>query len=54
MKNNPEHYKLMTNDMTEDEFAVFEEREKVRVDAAHYTKKLMQRLLKQKAEEERE
>lgn len=37
---------MMTNDMTEEEFAVFEEREKVRNDAAHYTKKLMQGLLK--------
>lgn len=44
----------MTNDMTEDDFAVFEEREKVRNDAAHYTKKLMQRLLKEREAEEKE
>ena len=45
---------MMTNDMTEEEFAVFEEREKVRNDAAHYTRKLMQGLLKQREEEEKE
>ena len=45
MKNNPEHYQLMTNDMTEEQYAVFEKREIDRADALHHTRMLMEKLI---------
>ena len=60
MKNNREHYALMTNDMSEEQYEVFEEREKARIDQLHENKKLMQMLVERrleqyrKAKEERE
>ena len=32
---------MMTNDMDEEQYAVFDEREKARIDKLHYQKKLM-------------
>ena len=41
MKNNEEHYQLLTNDMTDEQFAVYEEREKVRADERHHSRQIM-------------
>ena len=53
IKNNPEHYQLMTNDMTEEQYAVFEKREIDRADALHHTRMLMEKLIQKKFEEDR-
>ena len=53
MKNNKEHYQMMTNDMTDEDFAVFEEREKARNDALHHSRKIIQRILDEREEKER-
>jgi len=51
IKNNAEHYRMITNDMTDEEFKVFEEREKERIDAIHHTRNQILRLVEQKIEE---
>ena len=48
MKNNPEHYQLLTSDLTAEEYAVFEDREKLRADALFYSRKVMQELVAKK------
>ena len=35
MKNNREHYELLTSDVTPEQFAIYEDREKLRADALH-------------------
>ena len=52
MKNNKEHYQLMTNDLTDEDFKVFEEREKMRADALHHSRKMMRRLIERRKLEE--
>ena len=60
MKNNEEHYQMLTNDMNEEQFEVFEQREKERIDALHHSRKLMHILVERfleslrKAKAERE
>lgn len=51
MQNNPEHYQLMTNDMTKEQFSVFEDREFTRIDAMHETRKGMTKLIDKNIEE---
>ena len=53
MKNNPEHYQLMTNDMTEEQYQVFALREKNRAAAAHHSRCLMEELIEKRIEEDR-
>jgi len=38
MKNNREHYELLTSDVTPEQFAIYEDREKLRADALHHTR----------------
>ena len=42
---------MMTNDMDEEQYAVFDEREKARIDELHYQKKLMQSLVEKRLEQ---
>ena len=53
MKNNKEHYELLTSDMTPEQFSVYEDREKLRADALHHTRKIMQEFIARKNEEEK-
>ena len=53
MKNNREHYELLTSDMTPERFEVYEDREKLRADALHHTRQFMQELIARKIEEDR-
>ena len=53
MKNNKEHYELLTSDMTHEQFSVYEDREKLRADALHHTRKIMQEFIARKNEEEK-
>ena len=53
IKNNKEHYHMMTNDMTDEDYAVFEEREQARIDQLHHTKKLMAMLVEKRLEQYR-
>lgn len=53
MKNNREHYELLTSDVTPEQFAVYEDREKLRVDALHHSRQMMQELIARRNEEER-
>ena len=48
MKNNPEHYQMLTSDITEEQRAVYEDREKLRADKLHHTRQLIQRLVQKK------
>ena len=41
MKNNREHYELLTSDMTPEQFAVYEDRERLRADALFHSRKIM-------------
>ena len=43
----------MTNDMTEDQYKVFEKREIDRADALHHTKLLMEKLIQKKIDDDR-
>ena len=51
MQNNPEHYQLMTNDMTAEQFEVFETRENIRIDAMYESRQKMTRVIEKKIEE---
>ena len=53
MKNNREHYELLTSDMPPERFAVYEDREKLRADALHHTRQFMQELVARKIEEDK-
>lgn len=53
LKNNKEHYAMMTNDMSDEQYAVFEERERTRVDELHHSRKLMAMLVERRLEQYR-
>lgn len=54
LKNNKEHYHMLTNDMTDEEYSVFEERERSRVDELHHSRKLMASLVEKRLEQYRQ
>jgi len=45
MKNNVEHYRMMTNDMTDEQFGFFAQKNKDRLDEINASRILMQRLI---------
>lgn len=53
IKNNKEHYALLTNDMTEEQFSIFKQREKERIDQEQYSKIMMNKMIEERLEEYR-
>ena len=53
MKNNPEHYQMLTSDMTAEQLAVYEDRERLRADKLHHTRQLIQQLVQNRIDADR-
>lgn len=53
MYGNKEHYAMLTNDMTDEQFEVFRERERDRINKVDNSRKLMQKLVESRLEKYR-